>query len=165
MSTASGPGRPREEEDAPPEDALLAGLRRRLPAADARLTAAVGGPVEILRDPAGVPHVFAGTTPDLYFGLGFVTAQDRLWQLDRLRRRAVGRQAEVLGPEYVKSDLTYRLVGVAAIARAEAERLDGATREIVAAYVAGINRHLEAAGASPETLPVEFEVLGYTPEP
>jgi len=159
VTDASDPGGSRDE------DALLAGLRRRLPPAEARLTAAVRGPVEILRDPAGVPHVFAGTTADLYFGLGFVTAQDRLWQLDRLRRRATGRQAEVLGPEYVKSDLTYRLVDVAAIARAEAERLDGATREIVVAYVAGINRHLEAAGASPQTLPVEFEVLGYAPEP
>src|SRR5579859_4405268 len=63
-------------------------LRRRLPPAEARLTAEVQGPVEILRDRAGVPHIYAAGTPDLYFGVGFAMAQDRLWQMDRLRRRA-----------------------------------------------------------------------------
>ena len=117
--------------------------------------------MEILRDRAGVPHVYAGSTADLYFGLGFATAQDRLWQLDRLRRRALGRQAEVLGPDYARSDLIHRLVGIEEIARAEAGRLDERTREIVTAYVAGINHHLEQVGASPATLPVEFDLLGY----
>jgi penicillin amidase len=147
-----------------PED-FAADLRRRLPPADARLRAAVRGPVEILRDRAGVPHVYAGSTADLYFGLGFATAQDRLWQLDRLRRRALGRQAEVLGPEYVRSDLVHRTVGIEAIARAEAERLDERTHEIVSAYVAGINRQLEQASASPGALPIEFDLLGYACQP
>ena len=121
--------------------------------------------MEILRDRAGVPHVYAGSTADLYFGLGFATAQDRLWQLDRLRRRALGRQAEVLGPDYARSDLIHRLVGIEEIARAEAGRLDERTREIVTAYVAGINHHLEQVGASPATLPIEFDLLGYACPP
>ena len=62
-----------------------------------QLTGAVGGRVEILRDRTGIPHVYAASTPDLYFGLGVAMAEDRLWQMDRLRRRALGRQAEILG--------------------------------------------------------------------
>ena len=65
------------------------------------LKTAVRGSVEILRDRAGVPHIYGATTTDTYFGLGFAMAQDRLWQMDRLRRRALGRQAEILGPAYV----------------------------------------------------------------
>ncbi len=49
--------------------------------------------IEVLRDRAGVPHVYADTTADVYFGLGYAMAEDRLWQMDRLRRRALGRQA------------------------------------------------------------------------
>jgi len=73
-------------------------LRRHATPRDQRLTAALTAAVEIRRDRAGVPHIYATNTNDLYFGLGVATAQDRLWQMDRLRRRALGRQAEVLGP-------------------------------------------------------------------
>jgi len=137
-------------------------LKRRLPPAEARLRAAVSGPVEILRDRAGVPHVYAGTTPDLYFGLGFAMAQDRLWQMDRLRRRALGRQAEVLGPAYVKSDLLHRTVGIDVIAAAEVERTDEGTRGILEAFVRGINRQIEVCASD---LPIEFALLDYSPEP
>ncbi len=143
-------------------DARDAYLRRRLPPVEARLRAAVQGPVEILRDRAGVPHVYAGTTQDLYFGLGLAMAQDRLWQMDRLRRRALGRQAEILGPDYVKSDLMHRTVGIDQIAAAEVERTDEPTRRIVDAFVAGINRHIEVCG---QDLPIEFALLDYAPEP
>jgi uncharacterized pyridoxal phosphate-dependent enzyme len=118
--------------------------------------------VEILRDRAGVPHVYAETTSDVYFGLGFAMAEDRLWQMDRLRRRAHGRQAEILGPDYVGSDLLHRTVGITEIADAEVERTDGTTRQILESFVAGINRYIDECGAS---LPVEFGVLGYEPEP
>lgn len=137
-------------------------LRRRTPPAQQRLAAAVHGPVEILRDRAGVPHVFAADTHDLYLGLGFAMAQDRLWQMDRLRRRALGRQAEVLGPEYARADLTHLLVGIDRVAAAEVERTDERTRAILDAFVAGINRQIEARG---RVLPIEFTLLGYEPEP
>src|SRR3972149_12287452 len=58
----------------------------------------LGGPVEVLRDRYGVPHVYAERLTDLVFAQGFVTAQDRLWQMDLLRRAAAGRLAEILGP-------------------------------------------------------------------
>ena len=67
------------------------------PVASARRGTLVNGHVEILRDRAGVPHIFADATGSAYFGLGFAMAEDRLWQMDRLRRRALGRQAEILG--------------------------------------------------------------------
>jgi penicillin amidase len=117
--------------------------------------------VEILRDGAGVPHVYGATTRDLYFGLGYAVAEDRLWQVDRLRRRALGRQAEILGAEYVRSDLTHLTVGIDLLAEADAARLDGPIREIVDAYVAGLNHYLDTHA---NDLPPEFRLLSYTPE-
>jgi penicillin G amidase len=137
-------------------------LRRRLPPSSTTLKASVGASVEIIRDRAGVPHIFATSTRDLYYGLGFAMAQDRLWQMDRLRRRALGRQAEILGPEYVQSDLLHRAVGIPAIAEREVDQIDATTRAILDAFVTGINRHIEACGRE---LPIEFALLEYEPEP
>src|SRR6516164_4591435 len=108
-----------------------------------QVTGAVGGRVEILRDRSGIPHIHAAATSDLYFGLGVAMAQDRLWQMDRLRRRALGRQAEILGPDYLASDIAHLTVGLDQIAAREAEALDEATHGVVAALVAGINRQIE----------------------
>jgi penicillin amidase len=127
-----------------------------------QFTGAVGGRVEILRDRSGIPHIYASATPDLYFGLGVAMAQDRLWQMDRLRRRALGRQAEILGPDYVASDIAHLTVGIDQIAAREADALDAATHRMVAALVAGINRQIEHAA---HDLPPEFRRLDYTPEP
>src|SRR6516225_693722 len=96
-----------------------------------QVTGATGGRVEILRDHAGVPHVYADGTADLYFGLGVAMAQDRLWQMDRLRRRALGRQAEILGPDYLASDIAHLTVGLDQIAAREAEAMDEATHRLV----------------------------------
>jgi penicillin G amidase len=126
------------------------------------LVGAVSGLVEILRDRAGVPHVYAGSTADLYFGLGVAVAQDRLWQLDRLRRRALGRQAEILCDAYVASDIAHLTVGIDQIATREAEAMDDQTQRVVAAYVAGINRQIDIMGRE---LPPEFHHLEYEPEP
>ncbi len=129
---------------------------------DRTLAAAVNGTVEILRDAAGVPHIYGGTTADVYFGLGFAMAEDRLWQMDRLRRRALGRQAEILGPSYLAADIAHRTVGIPEICDREDILIDPATRAICAAFVAGINACMTAMGAD---LPVEFLIIGYQPEP
>ncbi len=76
-------------------------LTRRATLTDQRVTATVQNRVDILRDRAGVPHIFGASTHDVYLALGLAMAQARLWQMDRLRRRALGRQAEILGPDYV----------------------------------------------------------------
>lgn len=118
--------------------------------------------VEILRDRAGVPHVYADSTNDLYFGVGYAMAEDRLWQMDWLRRRALGRQAELLGAVYLRSDLMHRSVGIAEIADREVELTDPATREVLESLVAGINRYIDNCQAD---LPTEFKLLEYEPEP
>ncbi len=137
-------------------------LARAAAVRDTAISAAVDSRIEIVRDSAGVPHVFASTTKDLYFGLGLAMAQDRLWQMDRLRRRAFGRQAEILGAAYVASDVAHLTVGIDEISDREVGLIDLATRAIVEAFVAGINCGIGAMGAA---LPVEFLILDYRPEP
>ena len=137
-------------------------LRRHATLTDQRLTAPVADTVEIKRDRAGVPHIFAAATADLFYGLGVAMAQDRLWQMDRLRRRALGRQAEILGPAYVASDVAHLTVGIDLIAQREAAAMDPATRAVVERFVAGINRQIDRMGAD---LPVEFQVLDDAPAP
>src|SRR5262245_2555450 len=126
-----------------------------------RVTGAVSGRVEILRDRSGVPHIYAASTQDLYFGLGVAMAQDRLWQMDRLRRRAMGRQAEILGAAYLASDVAHLTVGIDRIASRDADAMDAATHRIVSAFVAGINRQIALFG---DALPPEFQRLHYAPE-
>ncbi|BBK37821.1 beta-lactam antibiotic acylase [Allostella sp. ATCC 35155] len=154
-----GGGQPLDADLIAARDAFLA---RTAAIADGRFEGAVGGTVEILRDPAGVPHVFAGNRVDLWYGVGVAMAQDRLWQMDRLRRRALGRQAEVLGPKYLASDIAHRTVGIDQIAQWQPARMDGETYAATAAFVAGINRQIARFG---EELPVEFRLLDYRPEP
>jgi penicillin G amidase len=129
---------------------------------DQKITGAVGGRIEILRDRAGIPHIYAAATPDLFFGLGLAMAQDRLWQMDRMRRRALGRQAEILGSAYVASDIAHLTVGIDQIAEREVGALDEATHRVTASFVAGINRQIEVFGRD---LPPEFQRLGYHPDP
>jgi penicillin amidase len=136
-------------------------LRRNATLTDQTISAPVGGNVEIIRDRAGVPHIHARTSPDLVFGLGFAMAQDRLWQMDRLRRRALGRQAEVLGSAYLASDIAHLTVGIDEIATSESTAMDPATRLLIEAFAAGINRRIADIRAD---LPVEFQVLDYEPE-
>lgn len=125
-------------------------------------SAAIRSRVEIKRDRAGVPHIYATSTPDLFFGLGVATAQDRLWQIDRLRRRALGQQAEILGSGYIASDIAHLTVGIDQIAAREVVATDPATRALLEAYVAGINRTIDVLGPN---LPPEFQHLGYQPAP
>jgi len=116
--------------------------------------------VEIVRDTAGIPHIYAASSTDLYFGLGYAMAEDRLWQMDRLRRRALGRQAEVMGPAYLSYDIHHRTIGLPAVVAREAGLVDPTTAALVDAMVAGINH-----GIATLPLPPEFGILGYTPEP
>src|SRR5262245_53781931 len=136
--------------------------RSRLSPADATLTAAVAAPVEIVRDAYGVPHVYAERERDLFLGLGFAMAQDRLWLMDYLRRKATGRLAEILGPRYVEPDYVYRVLDFAAICTRNHALLGQRWRDLLDGMAAGINRAIEQAG---DALPVEFDLLGYRPEP
>ena len=66
------------------------------------------GPVEIVRDHSNVPHIFGRSDADVFFALGYAHAQDRLWQLDLMRRLTTGRLSEVLDPTLVEADLLFR---------------------------------------------------------
>ncbi len=122
----------------------------------------VGQGVEIRRDAFGIPHIFAARDEDLFTGYGYAMAQDRLWQMDYLRRRAHGRLAELLGREALQTDLLARTLGLPAIAEAEISHLPGETVRLLEAFSAGVNAHLRDAG---DKLPIEFDLLDYRPEP
>lgn len=116
--------------------------------------------VEILRDPWGVPHIYARNAHDLFFAQGFVHAQDRLWQMDFQRRVVVGRLAEVLGDAALQNDRSLRILGMYGVAAAEVSLLGEESRAELAAYAAGVN-----ASIAQQPLPVEFTLLRYQPEP
>ena len=117
---------------------------------------------EVVRDAYGVPQVYARTTHDLFFLQGYVTAQDRLFQLDLYRRTGRGRLAEVLGEAALDTDKFTRTIGLARAAEADAQLLSSDARAALEAYAAGINKYLEQRG---DTLPIEFVILGYKPGP
>ncbi len=118
---------------------------------------------DIVRDRWGIAHVFADNEHDLFFGQGFALAQDRLWQLDFLRRRALGTLAEVLGPEAVFYDRTVRTVGLPTLVAQEWTDLDDESRRVLTAFAEGINAHLKSL--APENWPIEFALLDYEPSP
>ncbi len=118
--------------------------------------------VEVLRDTYGVPHVFATDTHDLFFAQGYVTAQDRLWQMDIYRRAAEGRLAEVLGEPALESDRFMRTLGLGRAAQLDLAVISDEAHGYLAAYMEGVNKFIQQHG---ESLPVEFTILGYRPEP
>ena len=116
---------------------------------------------EVLRDSYGVPHVYAQTAHDLFFLQGYVTAQDRLFQMDLYRRAGAGRLAQVLGEPVLDSDKQFRTFGLARVAARELSLLREDTRANLTAYADGVNKFLEQHG---DSLPLEFVILGYRPE-
>lgn len=118
-------------------------------------------PVEIIRDARGVPHIFADHETDAVFALGFVHAQDRLWQMEAMRRFAAGRLAEIAGIRAAFADRRVRTLGFAHLVEAQLPLLSPELRRSLAAYAAGVNAWL----ARGQTLPPEFHVLDFTPEP
>ncbi len=134
----------------------------RVPPVSGSRSADVRDSVRIVRDDRGIPHVFAANDEDLYVGYGYATAQDRLFQLDYLRRRALGRLAEVLGSEGLELDLIARTVGLHLIAEQEWGSLPEETRLLFVAFTKGINACINDCD---KNLPIEFDVLDYRPEP
>ena len=122
----------------------------------------VSADVEVLRDPFGVPHFFAQNNHDLYFAIGYVHAQDRLWQMDLVRRAGMGRLSEVLGPEALDIDRLFRVLGLRRIARRSEEMLDDLTRSALQAYADGVTEYIAAHRGQ---YPVEFDIVGFEPEP
>ena len=122
----------------------------------------LGAPAEIVRDRHGVPHIYADSLRDANFVLGYVHAQDRLWQMEMNRRIGAGRLSELFGPASVDTDRFLRTLGIQRVARATLENLDASTRELFDAYAAGVNAFL---AGNDKPLPPEFVLLGIRPEP
>ncbi len=121
----------------------------------------VAAPVMIGRDRWGVPHVSATSMEDAAFAMGVAHAQDRLWQMEVTRRVATGRISELVGLEGVNIDRFVRRVGLHRVARDEELRLGPEPRRMLKAYAAGVN----GIASSGRPLPLEFRLLGVTPEP
>lgn len=114
-------------------------------------------PIDIVRDSEGVPHIYAQSAADAYFALGFVHAQDRLWQLELNRRIPAGRLAEILGPGAVGTDRFLRTIGVRRNAEKILANLAPDTRAALDAYARGVNAWLDNRSGP---LPPEFILTG-----
>jgi penicillin G amidase len=124
-------------------------------------------PVSLARDELGVVHVRGESDSDAFYGAGYAQARDRLFQMDLVRRQALGRSAEVLGPGSVFADRLVRTVGVPTSGRAASEALradNPADHALLVAWTAGVNAFIDEVlrGAAP--LPRGFSELGYQPE-
>ncbi len=138
-------------------------LRGSLPDVDGEIELAnLERPIEIVRDRHGVPHIFAETRDDAAFGLGFVHAQDRLWQMEMNRRIGAGRLSEALGAATVGHDVFLRTLGLRRHAIAAFDKFEPETRAMFDAYTAGVNAFLEQRSGP---LPLEFLLVGIEPEP
>jgi penicillin G amidase len=137
-------------------------LHESLPRIDGDLAAkGARADIEILRDAEGIPHLFAKNEHDAWFAMGYVHAQDRLWQMEFQRRVAEGRLAEILGERAYDTDRLMRTLGIARMAERIVARLDPATIASLEAYAAGVNAYLERD----PVLPIEFQVFRVTPRP
>ena len=122
----------------------------------------ISSKVRIVRDEHGVPTIEAATLEDLFFAQGYVTAQDRLWQMDMMRRAAAGELSEVVGEDTVKMDREERILGLRLAAEAAEKNVSARDRAYFGAYARGVNAFLESHR---DRLSLEFRLLKYTPRP
>jgi penicillin amidase len=142
---------------------LRSAARAALPALDGDLhLAGLSAPVIVRRDAHGVPHIEAANEDDLFFAQGYVTSQDRLWQMDLLRRNANGELAEIIGSSMLKHDRAQRVLQIRNTARRIYANLSPADRARMDDYARGVNLFIAQHQA---TLPPEFKLLGYRPQP
>lgn len=138
-----------------------AALKAALPPLEGRLQVpGLGAEVTVLRDAQGVPHLRAKDAADAFFAQGYVHAQDRLFQMELNRRRAVGRAAEWLGAPAAEGDILARKLGIVAASQRDAAALGAEARSMLERYVAGVNACIAAGPA-----PVEYALLDAVPEP
>jgi penicillin amidase len=128
--------------------------------------AGLSGPVEIVRDREGVPHVFGGSLEDLSAALGFAHAQDRLWQMELMRRAGQGRLSELFGEPTLDTDIFLRTLDLDGHAERSLASLPAGAREMLEAYARGVNAFIGRDTRSLEPrYPPEFILLRHAPEP
>ena len=141
---------------------VLVLLRASLPKLDGeQRVPGLESPVKITSNRYGISTIVAHSRLDAMLAQGYITARDRLWQIDILRRRAAGRLSEILGKGALGFDRHQRTIGFARAAKAIAANLPEDQKEILRSYASGINAYINAA----KVLPFEFLLLRYRPEP
>jgi penicillin G amidase len=135
---------------------------RPLPQRSGTIPAPVSQPAKVVFDRLGVPHIQAVNEEDALVAQGYITAQDRLWQMDTLRRAAAGDLAEIAGMAALESDREARLLGLRRAAEADYLHLPPRQRAALAAYARGVNAFITTHW---NDLPLEFTLLGYQPRP
>jgi len=142
---------------------LYSRVQRSLPQLDGTIqVSGLGARVEVRRDARGVPHLRAQSLEDLFFAQGYVTAQDRLWQMDLSRRLAFGELSEIFGERVLSLDIENRTLGFRQVAERAVQELDPDSQKLLAAYSRGVNAFISTHG---DRLPVEFLLLRYKPRP
>ncbi|HUY81309.1 MAG TPA: penicillin acylase family protein [Acidobacteriaceae bacterium] len=138
-------------------------MRESLPQLDGQLRLpGLTAPVIIRRDHHGVPQIQAANLDDLFIAQGYVTAQDRLWQMDMARRFASGNTASILGPSYVKHDRMQRTLLMRQTAEHMVSNLSNTNRRYLQDYARGVNAFINT---HEDNLPAEFRLLMYKPRP
>ena len=136
---------------------------RPLPQLDGQLSLpGLHSSVTVERDNWGVPHIRAASLEDLAEAQGYVMAQDRLWQMDLLRRVARGQLSEILGPATIAIDKDFRTLNFSRAAERDVQAMDPVSRNTMEAYARGVNRFIEQHS---NRLPIEFTLLKYKPQP
>jgi penicillin G amidase len=142
---------------------LISGIKRgALPQYKGELKlAGLSAPVTVYRDERGMPHIYAENEPDLYFAVGYIMSQERLWQMDLIRRATSGRLSEIFGADYVQTDLFLRSLGIPEKSGMVINNADPAVLESISSFTDGVNAYIDNAG---KKLPPEFRILGYKPD-
>ncbi|MGA9566056.1 MAG: penicillin acylase family protein [Candidatus Korobacteraceae bacterium] len=117
-------------------------------------------PVTVTRDSLGIPTITAANLNDLFFAQGYITAQERLWQMDMTRRFASGDLAVILGPDFVSTDREQRILGLRQVAEKAVAAMDPAQRAQFQSYADGVNAYI---AEHTKTLPLEFRFMTYAP--
>ncbi len=138
-------------------------MQAELPQLDGELqVAGLSAPVMVRRDAQGVAHIEAANLDDLLIAQGYVTAQDRLWQMDMARRLAAGETAEILGEKLIDHDRVQRVLAFRPTAERIVSTLPADQLHQIEAYARGVNLFI---ADHQESLPAEFRVLRYKPRP
>jgi penicillin amidase len=137
--------------------------RSALPQLDGSLSVkGLSAPVSVTRDAHGVPAIEAANLEDLFFAQGYVTAQDRLWQMDVMRRFGSGELSEILGEDTLKIDREQRILGLRTAAKKSLAMASPRDRSYFDAYARGVNAFIASHS---NALPIEFHILKYRPKP
>ncbi len=117
--------------------------------------------VTIYRDNHGIPHIYAKNQNDLYIATGYIMAQDRLWQMDLLRRATMGRLSEIFGKDLINVDYLMRSLQITEKSKMVVSETDEKILMVLKSFAKGVNQYIEN---NKDKLPVEFSILGYEPE-